>query len=729
MFGVAISLFIIGIPLISIAQISPNPAQLPTHEIIFAENFDHAILQHAIDEFDPNPGVLDWSTPNDSGLGWTRGTDRAIGGTREWLGWSITNLQFWSGDDDQGRLGVFSGNPEAIFAVADSDEAEDGRRTPDDGYNVYLRSPIIPLEGFDSKSIKLTFNSNFRREEDEISLVKIYFDNHPPLSINIPDQGRSLQEVSIEFRTLNNLPANPQSFFIEFAHEKADNNWWWVIDDILITGERTGTTGPSGTLPPPILDLGVTSGVTNRSHYFTFRLADDSGGATKIQVNWGDHVIDTSPMGSLLNSIQLQHQWKAPGDFVIKARTLNDQGKSSDWIDIATISVKGTPAVTILTPPYLQNVSTNRIVIMTETLENVPLQIEIDEHLETGRTIDMSIKGSGGQTWFHKGIILNLEANTHYHYQLKPKGGVAITRPAVFRTAPEGDADFTFSVWSDSQGHNRGAWDLAPLEPTISMMDHMVANEVDFGLTAGDLAENGSSYSDTKSYYLDRVASHLGVSAPWFVAWGNHDSGDPNAPLRLASDMPSRFREGFSPGHGSYSFIFANCFFVCIDHFFQDEITNGWLEAELGSQEAQSARFRFLTIHVPPFCERWIDGSPSLRRNLVPLLEKYHVDMCFSGHTHEYERGELNHVHYLITGGGSWLDHNEKVVKDWDHIFVGGASDVPGRWAMQSQAGVLGVPQPVEGGLFNEYALIQVSSKSLNVDIHGFHANGAPMGV
>ena len=42
---------------------------------------------------------------------------------------------------------------------------------------------------------------------------------------------------------------------------------------------------------------------------------------------------------------------------------------------------------------------------------------------------------------------------------------------------------------------------------------------------------------------------------------------------------------------------------------------------------------------------------------------------------------------------------------------------------------MLGVPQPVEGGLFNEYALIQISNKSLNVDIHGFHANGAPMGV
>lgn len=145
MICVAISFVLIGIPLPGVAQTSPNPAPSATPEIIFAENFDHAILRHALDEFDSNPGVVDWTTPEDSGLGWTCGADRAFGGTREWLGWSITNLQFWSGDDDQGRLGVFSGNTEAIFAVADSDEAEDGRQTPDDGYNVYLRSPIIPL--------------------------------------------------------------------------------------------------------------------------------------------------------------------------------------------------------------------------------------------------------------------------------------------------------------------------------------------------------------------------------------------------------------------------------------------------------------------------------------------------------------------------------------------------------------------------------------------------------
>jgi hypothetical protein len=132
---------------------------------------------------------------------------------------------------------------------------------------------------------------------------------------------------------------------------------------------------------------------------------------------------------------------------------------------------------------------------------------------------------------------------------------------------------------------------------------------------------------------------------------------------------------------------------------------------------------------VPPYCERWIDGSSTLRNNLVPLMEQYGVDFCFSGHTHEYERGELNHVHYVVTGGGSWLDHTEVIVRDWEHMFVGGSHNVAGNWAKQSSPGVLGEPQPIIGGLFNEYVMISIRDNYLNLETFGFNADGSEIGV
>ncbi len=385
--------------------------------------------------------------------------------------------------------------------------------------------------------------------------------------------------------------------------------------------------------------------------------------------------------------------------------------------------------VTFLTPPYLQNVRADGIVIMTETKENVPLEVVYGRTEAFGFTTSMEKVASGGRTWFHRALLTDLSPETEYHYAIQCEGGEPQTGHAHFHTAPDREVDFKFAAWSDSQGHNQGAWTADPLEPTISMMKHMVEAGVAFGLTTGDLAEDGASYSDTRDYYLDRVATHLGTAVPWFAAWGNHDSSSPSAPLRLASDMPSRYREGFSPGHGSFSFVYSNCFFVCLDQFYQREITNGWLEEQLASPESEQARFRFLGVHVPPYCERWIDGDATLRRTLVPLLERYDVAICFSGHTHEYERGELNHVHYVVTGGGSWLDHPEVVVKDWEHMFVGGAHDVEGMWARQSSRGVLGEPKPIVGGLFNEYALVTIRERYLRLDAHGFNADGSEIGV
>ncbi|MGI9244835.1 MAG: PKD domain-containing protein, partial [Verrucomicrobiales bacterium] len=354
---------------------------------------------------------------------------------------------------------------------------------------------------------------------------------------------------------------------------------------------------------------------------FELSAADADADGVAISVDWGDGSTSTGNFAPAGQTHRFTHSWPVAGNYEVKALARDEHGAVSVFAAVQTVVVSGNPVVTILTPPYLQNVRTDGIVIMTETAEDLTLEVDFGLTHALGTAVTMTRVASGGGTWFHRAVLTGLAAGTEYDYAVRPPGGDSLTGHAHFHTAPDGEVDFKFSAWSDSQGHNRGAWTADPLEPTISMMRHMVAMGVDFGLTTGDLAENGGSYSDTRSYYLDRVATHLGTSVPWFAAWGNHDNSSPTAPLRLASDMPSRYRPGLSPGHGSYSFTYANCFFVCLDQFYKSEITNGWLEAQLASPEAQNARFRFLGVHVPPFCERWIDGDSTARNTLVPLLE------------------------------------------------------------------------------------------------------------
>ena len=81
-----------------------------------------------------------------------------------------------------------------------------------------------------------------------------------------------------------------------------------------------------------------------------------------------------------------------------------------------------------------------------------------------------------------------------------------------------------------------------------------------------------------------------------------------------------------------------------------------WLEETLASEAAQAAAWRLAVAHPPPWCEGWghpgYDGDVPMREAVRPLLEEGGVDVVFTGHAHDYERGELNGVLWIVTGGG-----------------------------------------------------------------------------
>ena len=136
--------------------------------------------------------------------------------------------------------------------------------------------------------------------------------------------------------------------------------------------------------------------------------------------------------------------------------------------------------------------------------------------------------------------------------------------------------------------------------------------------------------------------------------------------------------------------------------------------ADLQSPAAAQARFIFSFIHTAPYCERWYEGEKWLRSKIVPLLENHQVAISFSGHMHGYERGLLNGVNYVTTGGGSWLDAFEPLVRDWPHITVGGFSNPP--------------PSPINNGIVNEYVKVEITGNTATVKTFGFAPEGQFLG-
>lgn len=365
----------------------------------------------------------------------------------------------------------------------------------------------------------------------------------------------------------------------------------------------------------------------------------------------------------------------------------------------------------LLTPPFLQNVGTDRITVLCEVNGWKPVEVEYGLDTAYGSRERADVSMVTPFSYRHKIVLDELAPDTTYHFRVVVDGTAeAVDR--TFKTAPAVAVPFAFGVWGDSQGTNHDACPTAPLAPAASMFAHMLSEGVDFGVTTGDLAELGVLYQDTRQYYLERVAWTLGQYVPYFIAWGNHDLG-PCAVIRDFADLPSQERFGFDSGWGSYSLDYAGCHFICIDDVVRVLDILLWLEADLKSDANRDAKFTFLFVHRPPYCERWLDGDKFLRDNLVPLMEKYGVDACFSGHTHEYERGYANGIYYCVTGGGSWLDWPEPIIHDWPHITVGGSHDLPGQ----------------TGGLVNEYVRIEVGEDSWKATMHAFDPCGNYLGV
>ncbi|OAD72490.1 hypothetical protein PHYBLDRAFT_169619 [Phycomyces blakesleeanus NRRL 1555(-)] len=186
-------------------------------------------------------------------------------------------------------------------------------------------------------------------------------------------------------------------------------------------------------------------------------------------------------------------------------------------------------------------------------------------------------------------------------------------------------------------------------------------------LHAGDAVQKYSSLRQWQTDFLAPLTYFgLGQRAPMIYAHGNHDH-DPRFEYqytRTSSNKDPWY--AFSLANGAIRFCVLDS---NLDWKQQDE----WLQQELASEESQSAAFRLVVVHVPPFLEYWepdawfnlrqSEWGAFVKNRFVPLFEKYNVDLVISGHQHNYERGERNGISYAIIGGaGGDLDF-ERVVE------------------------------------------------------------------
>ena len=276
-----------------------------------------------------------------------------------------------------------------------------------------------------------------------------------------------------------------------------------------------------------------------------------------------------------------------------------------------------------------------------------------------------SLTGLPQGFWLHEATLTGLSPRTLYRY--RPVDG----QPAKFRTPGSGRSKMV--IFGDSGAETDVQKQLAV---------RMTARQPDLILHTGDLVYPvGDADSYLRKYF--GLYQDLFAAAPAFPCAGNHDYY--HAGGQMFVEFNKVPRESVPPeGQGRYySFDWDNAHLVVLDSNTPlEEAAAGrgpmldWLERDLA---ATTKYWRIAMFHHPPYAGGPNQADPLcelVRRHLVPILERHHIDLVFSGHEHNYQRTHpVNGIVYFTSGGGGAdiytpLPRPEAAVQHGRHHFL-----------------------------------------------------------
>ena len=204
-----------------------------------------------------------------------------------------------------------------------------------------------------------------------------------------------------------------------------------------------------------------------------------------------------------------------------------------------------------------------------------------------------------------------------------------------FLTAPADDSPFTFLLWSDSRTGTKVA-------AAIARQMINLAPEASFALHAGDFVIDGNREDRWEKEWWVPMRDLL-LHCPIYPTMGNHEED---------SAFYYRYFSSLGGNGVNYSFDWGDAHFVVCKIDEGDSEQLAWLEEDLADN--RNAGFTVVCHHEPPFSSTPSDtgGIQYLQDSVVPLFEKYGVDLVIGGDIHSYQHHFRNNVHYLTSAGG-----------------------------------------------------------------------------
>jgi acid phosphatase type 7 len=361
-----------------------------------------------------------------------------------------------------------------------------------------------------------------------------------------------------------------------------------------------------------------------------------------------------------------------------------------------------------LRDPNVQNVSAAGASVVWALLSAVTGAVEVADSSGNASMVpatvtefDRSQTGMPHSYFQYEAAIGNLTPGTSYSYRIHLNGKPAPLACPLQFTTPD-NAGFSFLHLADSGEGNQAQFQIG---------EQMAQENVSLVLANGDLAYDLATYASVEANYY-RAYRTMMARMPFFTSLGNHEyytgSGAPSLAGRVtpASGVCAADQGRY------YSFDWGNVHFVVLDSNqpLVDAIAGTgqmleWLDNDLS---ATRQFWRIAMFHHPGYATGVHQSEPpagQVRQYIVPILEKYGVQLVFNGHEHTYQRT------YELLEGQTITPNSGGIV----YITSGGGGAGP-YWTAPNNliAESIGVNHYVRGNVSG--STIQLGARALGAD-------------
>jgi acid phosphatase type 7 len=304
----------------------------------------------------------------------------------------------------------------------------------------------------------------------------------------------------------------------------------------------------------------------------------------------------------------------------------------------------------------------------------------------SANALNFSVSATDSKTE-HITNLNNLIPNTKYFYSLETSTKVLKSgTDYFFITPPPTNTTQKIRVWANGDCGNATERQTKVRDAFLKTLGD---NYLNLWILLGDNTYFGSDDAAYEKGFFGIYAKDKFLrQSPFYPATGNHDYDgvdriieNPKLAYYDIFSMPTKGEAGgvASGSKGYYSYDYGNIHFVVLESEAVDkdnkrlyEFTPNnqtiWLEKDLA---ANKQMWTVVYFHHPPFTKgsHNSDSEPDLtaiREKIVPIFEKYKVDLVLNGHTHAYERSKPMKGYYglsenfdekkyvLETSSGKW---------------------------------------------------------------------------